>query len=160
MTKKNWMLVVGAVALLGLSVYLNRDWFAGDIIQISHRSRPARTGFLGRRSRKTPPTMEGIQPLAFGFDRKVMLTSLKVVLISDISTNKYAHAYWHLVSESNSVPVKEFYYGTSIKGMHPAIKGAQPDPLEPGENYRLIVEAANFKGEHDFSPVANPATAR
>jgi hypothetical protein len=38
--------------------------------------------------------------------------------------------------------------------MHPAVKGATPDPLEPGVNYRLLIETEEFKGEHDFVPVA------
>jgi hypothetical protein len=37
--------------------------------------------------------------------------------------------------------------------MRPAVKGATPDPLAPGVNYRLIIEAGNLKAEHDFTPV-------
>jgi hypothetical protein len=153
MTRKNWLLVVAALALAGLSLYLNRDWFAGDNIQIFHRSRPSRPGMFSRKRGVPPADNSAINPLLFGFDRKLKLTSLKVVSANEALTNKYPHALWHLVSESNSVPTREFFYGLSIKGMHPAIKGAQPDSLQPGENYRLYVETATFKGEHDFAPM-------
>ena len=150
MTRKIWLWFALAVVLGGLSLYLNRDWFAKDNIQIYHRSRPARAAFL-RRKRGAEDSL--VNPIVFGFDRKLKLTSIKVVPISDIKTNKFPHPIWHLVSESNSVPVKDFSYGSSIGGMHPAVKGATADPLEPGVPYRLIVEAAQFKQEHDFVPV-------
>jgi hypothetical protein len=153
MTRKQWLLLVFAIALTGLSLYLNKDWFAGDNIQIFHRSRPARVGLFSRRRSKPAADTSNIDPLLFGFDRKVKLTSVKIISVAEALTNKYPHALWHLVSESNSIPTKEFSYGITIKGMHPAIKGAQPDPLEPGENYRLCIETATFKGEHDFKPV-------
>jgi hypothetical protein len=38
--------------------------------------------------------------------------------------------------------------------MRPAVKGATPDPLEPGVKYRLFIEAGKLKAEHDFTPVA------
>ena len=81
------------------------------------------------------------------------MTCVKVIPLSEIQTNKYPHPIWHLVSDSNSVPTKDFSYGASIAGMHPAVREALPDPLEPGVNYRLIVEAGLFKGQHDFIPV-------
>jgi hypothetical protein len=36
--------------------------------------------------------------------------------------------------------------------MHPAIQGALPDALEPGVRYRLFVETASLKAQHDFIP--------
>ena len=147
MTTKNWTLLAFALALGGLSLYLNRDWFAGDNIQIMHRSRPARGAF--RRPRSDNPL---IDPISFWFDRRLRLTSLKVVPVAEIETNKYPQPIWHLVSDSNSVPIKEFTYGMRIGGMHPAMKGTSPDPLEPGVAYRLSVEAGRQKAEHDFMP--------
>jgi hypothetical protein len=38
--------------------------------------------------------------------------------------------------------------------MRPTVKGATPDPLEPGVTYRLLIEAGSRKAEHDFEPVA------
>src|SRR5258708_34727225 len=64
MTTKNSLLIALAVMLGSLSLYLNRDWFARDNIQIMHRSRPAR-GAL-RRPRSDNPL---IDPLSFWFDR-------------------------------------------------------------------------------------------
>jgi hypothetical protein len=152
MTRKQWMLIALAVVLGGFSLYLNKDWFAKDDIHIFHRSRPMRAGFF-RRSR--PPAVDSdTDPVLFGFDRKLKLKSVKVVSLADLATNKYPHAIWHLISESNSVPTKEFSYGAPIPGMHPALKGVTADPLEPGAQYRLIIEADNHKAEHDFTAVA------
>ena len=150
MTRKNWTLIALAVVLGGFSLYLNRDWFAGEVIQIHHRSRPARAGFL-RRSR--PQAKLATDPVFFAFDRKLKLTSLKVIPVSEIETNKYPHPIWHLVSDSNSVPVEEWSYALPIRGMRPAVKGATPDPLQPGVKYRLVLETGKRKTEHDFVPV-------
>jgi hypothetical protein len=151
MTTKHWMLIVLAVILGSISLYLNKDWFAGDIIQIHHRSRPARGRFFRRAKR---PVTAATDPVFFAFDRKLKLTSLKVIPVSEIETNKYPHPIWELVSDSNSVPTTEWIYGMSIKGMRPAVQGATPDPLEPGTKYRLLIEAKAGKAEHDFVPVA------
>jgi hypothetical protein len=148
MTRKIWLLVALALLLGGFSLYLNKDWFARDNIQISHRSRPARLAFA-RRKRADDSQ---INPLVFMFDRTLKLTCLKVIPLSAIKTNKYPHAVWHLVSESNSLPIKDFMYGAGIRGMHPAVKGATPEPLEPGVSYRLVVEAGPIKADHDFVP--------
>ena len=152
MTRKQWILIALAVLLGGVSLYLNQDWFAKDNIQIYHRSRPVRGGIFRRGKRVD--TERAIEPLFFSFDRKLMLRSLKVVPVSEIETNKYPHAVWDLVSDSNSVPVKDLLYGMPIRGMRPAVKGAAPDPLEPGVTYRLLIEAGSRKAEHDFEPVA------
>ena len=149
MTRKHWILIALAVALGGLSLYLNKDWFAKDHIQITHRSRPARAGFF---SRKRPAAKETVNPITFGFDRKLKLMSIQVIPVSEIETNKYPQPIWHLISDSNSVPTKTFAYGQPIRGMRPEVPGATADPLEPGTKYRLLVEADSFKGEHDFVP--------
>ena len=141
------MLLALIVVLAGISVYLNQDWFAKDVIQISHRSRPARATFFRRKR----PDSSLVNPVMFGFDRKVKLTSVAVIPLSDLQTNKYPQAIWHLVSDSNSVPTKTFYYGEAIRGMRPEVKGATAEPLEPGVPYRLFIAAATFKGEHDFT---------
>ena len=99
------------------------------------------------------PGAAATDPVFFAFDRKLKLTSLKVIPVSDIETNKYPHPIWHLVSASNSVPVTEYVYGMRIPGMQPAVQGATPDPLEPGVKYRLLIEAKEGKAEHDFVPV-------
>jgi hypothetical protein len=130
-----------------LSLYLNKDWFAPDRIQLMHRSRPARGAF--RRPRSDNPL---IDPLSFWFDRKVKLKSLKVIPVFDIETNKYPQPIWCLVSDSNSLPIKEFTYGMRIPGMRPVYKDTQADPLLPGVKYRLLVEAGTQRIQHDFVP--------
>jgi hypothetical protein len=149
MTKKQWALIALAVVLGGLSLYLNRDWFAGDIIQIHHRSRPARASFFRRNKRVADSATD---PIFFAFDHKLKLTSLKVIPVSGIETNPYPQPVWHLVSSSNSVAIRNLSYGTRIPGMRPAVEGATPDPLEPGVKYRLLIEAGGVKAEHDFVP--------
>ena len=150
MTSKQWILIILAVVLGGFSLYLNRDWFAGDDIQIHHRSRPARAGFF-RRNRAPAPS--AVDPIFFAFDRKLKLTSLKVIPVSEIETNKYPHPIWELISDSNSVPVAEWSYGRPIRGMRPPVKGATPDPLQPGVKYRLLIQAGRLKAQDDFVPV-------
>jgi hypothetical protein len=151
MTKKQLTLLALAVVLGGFSLYLNRDWFAKDDIHIFHRSRPQRPGMF-RRNR--PVANSPTDPVLFGFDAKLKLKTVKVIPLSDIATNKYPHAIWHLVSESNSVPTKEFSYGAPIAGMHAALKGVTADPLEPGVQYRLLIETESRKAEHDFTAAA------
>ena len=79
------------------------------------------------------------------------LTSLKVVSVTALESNKYALPVWELKSDSNSVPIKMFSYGERIRGMKPAIENIKPEPLEAGTTYRLIVEAGSLKAEHDFT---------
>ncbi len=153
MMSKQWLLIGLAVVLGVFSLYLNKDWFAADYIQIHHRSRPAHAG-SSRRNR--PPTSPDTDPVFFAFDRKLKLTSLKVIPVHEMETNKYPHPICYLVSDSNSVPISEWSYAWPIRGMRPAVKGATPDPLEPGVAYRLIIEAGKRKAEHDFIP--NPRT--
>ena len=153
MTRKQWMLIVLAVVLGGISLYLNRDWFAGDNIHIYHRSLPSRSG-LFRRNRPAPADDSLVNPVLFGFDRKLKLTSIQVFPLSAIETNKYALPIWHLVSESNSAPTKDLTYGAPVRGMHPKVPGATPDQLQPGEKYRLMIETASLKAQHDFEAVA------
>ena len=107
-------------------------------------------GFF-RRTKRVADT--ATDPVFFAFDRKLKLTSLKVIPVHEIETNKYPHPIWHLISNSNSVPTAEWSYAVPIPGMHPSVKGATPDPLEPGVTYRLVIEAGKLKAEHDFTPV-------
>jgi len=148
MTRKIWKLIALAAALGGLSLYLNKDWFRKGDIQIYHRSRPARAVMALRKRPNNSP----INPIVFGFSHELRLSALKVVPVSDIETNKYPLPIWSLVSESNSVPIKDFTYGAYIKGMHPEVKGIAPEPLQPSVKYRLFIQAGSFKGEHDFVP--------
>jgi hypothetical protein len=149
MTKKNISLVVLVVLLAAFSLYLNRDRFRSDEIRIGNRSVPAR-GPLARRNQKTPTN-----PIVFFLNRPLQplqLTSVKVISLSELETNKYPHAIWELTTASNSAPVKDFAYGANIRGMAPSVKGAVPDILQPGIRYRLFIQAGSLKAEHDFTP--------
>lgn len=133
----------------GLSLYLNRDYFAPQTIQISHRVSPwlqarrgGRGGDLGA-------------PVAFTLSGYYRLKSVKVVLASEIETNKYAHPVWSLVAETNSPPISSFIYGERIRGLHPEVKGTRPDPLVPGVNYRLLVRTTSKDAQHDFMVTTN-----
>jgi hypothetical protein len=144
MTKKNLTLILFVLLLGGLSVYLNRDRFRADTIQIGERWMEPRGGTVPR-GQKPPDKI-----LLFPLDRKVELTSVKVLLLADALTNKYPHPVWELTTTSNSIPVKEIVYGRSIRGMHPKVKGAVADPLQPDADYRLIIEAGSQKATRDF----------
>jgi hypothetical protein len=152
MTRKNWLSLLFVLLLIGASLYLNRDWFATDTIHIIHRSRPMSRNFFRKKKNLPIPDDSLTDPIFFGFNKTLRLTSLQVFPVSDIQTNKYPHPIWHLVSDSNSIPVRSITYGMNIKGMRPAVKGATPDPLLPGVNYRLAVAAGSQKAEHDFIP--------
>ncbi|HYG98886.1 MAG TPA: hypothetical protein VD837_07120 [Terriglobales bacterium] len=144
MTKKNILLILAVVLLAGLSLYLNRDRFRSESIQIGERWVEPR-GSAARRGQHPSGRM-----LVFLLDAKLELTSVKVVPLEDVKTNRFPHPIWELTTESNSVPVKDIVYGMPIRGMRPKVKGAIAGPLQPKTEYRLFVEAGSLKTTHDF----------
>ena len=151
MTKKHVLLILVTVAIAGVWLYVNRDWFATARIQIHTRLVPTALMRFQRRTKQgAAPSPAAATPILFEWDRKLKLTSVKVVPLADLETNKYAHETWNLVSDSNSVPTRGFIYGSAVPGMRPATKGLDPEPLVPGEKYRLLLQAGSFKAEHDF----------
>lgn len=150
MGKKNAIvLTLTVLAVAGFYLYLYRDSFKKTDIQIFHtirlnsaalRHRPANGG-----GEETPNV------ITFGMGMDYKLTSIKVVPLAEFKTNKYVMPIWDLESSSNSRPIKAFSYGEYIHGMHPSIKGAKPEPLQPKVTYRLLVQAGSKKGEHDFT---------
>ena len=144
------LIVAGLVALGGLSIYLNKDSFASETIQISHRVSP------WLKSPRTKRANDLGEPVTFTLSGYYRLTNLKVVLASEIETNKYAHPVWELTTESNSIPTSTFVYGGGVRGMHPAVKGARPDPLAPGVQYRLFLTTdENKQAQHTFCIATN-----
>lgn len=144
------LIVVSIIALGGISLYLNRDLFASETIQISHRVSP------WLKSPRTKRANDLGVPVTFTLNGYYRLTKLKVVLASEIETNKYAHPIWELTTQSNSIPTSGFAYGSGIRGMHPAVKGARPDPLVPGVQYRLFVTTdKDQQAQHDFCIITN-----
>lgn len=141
--------LIALVGLGGLCLYLNRDWFSTQPIQIMHRVSP----WMTTRGRRAGNPGAG-NPVVFSFDKYYRFTSVKVFVAADAATNKYPHAIWDLVSDSNSVPAATFSYGGWIRGMRPAVKNAWADPLEPGVKYRLVVETDGRQARHDFTTTA------
>jgi hypothetical protein len=151
MTTKNWVLLIVVLMLASVYAFYFTDWFKPKIIQISHTSRAIRGRFrLNRREDAAT------RPVIFGFDHRYKLTEIKVVPFAAWQTNKDAPPIWHLISDSNSVPVENFTYGQNIRGMKPEIAGAHATPLQPNVIYHLFVKAGSATGQHDFQPVANP----
>jgi len=149
MGKKNAIVLATAVlAVVSFYLYLYRDSLGKKDIQIFHtirldssalRHRPANGG-----GDETPNV------ITFGMGTDYKLTSIKVIPVAAIETNKYPVPVWELESKSNSMPIKAFSYGEHIHGMHPPIKGGQAEPLLPNVPYRLLVAAGSKKGQHDF----------
>lgn len=141
MSKKNLFLVLAAIGLGVVYVIYFTDWFKPKTVTIFHTYRNLHPNIK----------REGVLPaLQFGINRKLRLTDLKVVPLSVWQTNRNATPVWHLVSDSNSVPVGDFFYGKFIGGMKPAVKGARSQVLETNVVYRLFVTAGNVNGQHDF----------
>lgn len=132
-----WLLLLAAT--VGGYLYMN-DFFRQPPIQITPTIRPGAT------SRLNPDAY----PVTFMLDGKYALTSIKVVKVDEIKTNKYARPLWHMISDSTSVPTKWFIYGQRIQGMKPSIPRATPEPLQPNVPYRLLVETKDRKGQVDF----------
>ena len=145
MTKKNIFLIILALLLASLSFYLNKDRFRSETIQIGERWTEPRPWMARRNQKPSGPV------LRFLLDRQVKLTSLKVIPLSDIQTNKHPHPIWEMITDSNSIPIKDFFYGMPIRGMRPSVKGATADPLQNNTQYRLFVEAGSMKAQHDFT---------
>lgn len=142
MTQKQLLLIALVAVMAGGVLYINRDWFTKPPIQVSHRFH----AFADRFGNDS-----GTVPLLFEFNRKLKLTSVEVIPVSDLETNKNPHPLWHMVSDSNSVPTRGFVYGTEVPGMRPAYKEVAADPLDLGVKYQLVVRAGSLRAEHDFT---------
>jgi hypothetical protein len=150
MSKKNIItLAVTFLVVAGFYLYLFSDSFRKPVIQISHTIRPKAWAF----THPTPNSAESdaINAITFRLEHSYKLTSLKVIAVPELETNKFAHPVWELDTDSNSMPVQAFSYGGRIRGMHPPVKGQTATPLTPNVEYRLFVEAGPLKGEHDFT---------
>ncbi len=140
MTKKNIWLVSFLLVLLGIYICFFTDWFKPRVIKIGDTARSLRH----YRARNDLPYV------LFMLEGQFRLTEIKVVPLADFQKNSMTPPVWHLISNSNSVPVKAFVYGEHIRGMKPAFKGDEPQPLETNVVYRLFVTAGSAKGSHDF----------
>src|ERR1700722_2299445 len=127
MNKKNIVLIAGALVLAGVYAIYFTAWFKTETIQISHTSRVTR--LVVRPGQKNN---SATVPIAFGFEHEYRFSEIKVVPVTALETNKDAHPLWHLISDSNSVPLKFFFYGERVKGMKFAVAGMRAEPLQPG----------------------------
>jgi len=150
MSKKEWTLITLVLVLGGVWVVFFSGWFGPKVIRIEHSVRSARESW-GPEGRRVPaPGKQDVGNVSFTLHKNYRLTSVKVVPAADIRTNKYAHAAWHLVAKNGSQPVDSLAYGLPVAGMTAYSAGVQPEPLVPGVEYRLLVEAGSWKGERDF----------
>ena len=147
LSRKEIFLVVLVLVLGGLYAVFFSDWFKPKFIRIEHSVRSSREGWAGS---NRVAAVAGAGAVTFALHKPYKLTSVRVVLLAEIQTNKFAHPIWHLVSKAGSVPADGFAYGFPVQGMSPAITGVEPEPLESGTEYRLLVEAGSLKGTNDF----------
>ena len=116
MTKTGIFLIVVALALGATYLYRNTDLFVPSTIHIQALVRPTRVDPTTRFDDTS------VAPVSFAFDKKFSLTEVMVVKANDAKVSKFPHAFWHLISDSNSVPVKSLVYGgMAPKGMKPKI---------------------------------------
>jgi hypothetical protein len=148
MSKKNFILLGASfLAVAAFYFYLYKDSFRKPHIQISHTIRASAWALAHSQNSGDEP----LRTVIFGLERDYRLTSVKVLQVSELETNKYAHPIWELTSDSNSVPTRAFTYGMRIRGMHPPIKGERPGQLDLNVPYRLVIEAGKINGAHDFT---------
>jgi hypothetical protein len=150
--RKNFLLIAVMLVLAGVYIVFFTDWFRTETIHISFTSRP---GWSVRRLR--PGNRSAAAPADFGFGQRYHFTEIKVVPLIAFQTNALTPPLWHLVSDSGSDSNDHFVYGQKIKGMDPAVKGAQPQPLLSGVTYRILVRAGSARGQRDFHVGVDPA---
>jgi hypothetical protein len=145
MTKKNWLMTIILIGLAGVYIFYFTDWFKPKIIHISHTSRA-----FHLRVRNDNGDNPATVPIAFSLAPECKPTEIKVVPLAAWQADHNAPPVWHLIADSNSAPVKFFFYGQRIRGLKPEVPGAHPEPLQPDVTYRLFVVAGSVKGQHDF----------
>jgi len=151
MNKKNLISLAVLFVLVAAYAYFFTDWFKPRRIEIFHASRMIMRGGARVKAGNANTMM-----VLFGLNGAYKLTEVKVIPLDELKTNSLALPVWHLVSDSNSVPIKEFAYGVMIRGMKPAIGKEWPKPLETNETYRIFVAAGSVKGQHDFTALPKP----
>jgi hypothetical protein len=100
LSRKEIFLVVLVVALGGWYVIFFSDWFKPRFIRIEHTVRSSREGWAG--SNRVEVASKWAGSVTFTLHKPYKLTSVRVVPLAEIETNKYAHPVWHLVSKEGS----------------------------------------------------------
>jgi hypothetical protein len=97
---------------------------------------------------------ENVFPVFFTLNNSYKLKSVEVLPLENRQLTPGAVPVWHLVSDSNSVPLRAFRYGQPIRGMKPALAGVHPDALVPGTVYRMLLTTADAACQIDFKAQA------
>lgn len=139
MTKNNKLLLVFLLALIGIYIFFFTSWFKTKTVRIYSFVPPIQA-----------PNPRRDVPIFFGLIGQFRLTEVKVVPLAAFEKDPATPPLWHLISDSNSVPVEKFRYGQHIHGMRPPVRGEQPEDLQTNVMYRLIVVAGHIRGVHDF----------
>ena len=138
MQKREVMWIAVLVALIGLYFLLFHHRFDRQQMTIRPSLRPSRQADAA------------VFQVLFALNDNFRLTDVKVIPLEGDQFNPLADPVWHLISDSNSIPIRAFRYGQNIQGMKPALKDTPPDPLEPGQVYRIAVEAGKIRASTDF----------
>jgi hypothetical protein len=147
MTKKNWLSLLIVLALATVYAICFTNWFKPQTVQIFHTVREMH---FRRKKADDEPV------LLFGLSKQLGLTEIKVVPLAAYEKDPHVLPVWHLVSDSNSVPVRDFPYGRTLRGMKPAVTGARAEELDTNLVYRLFITAGKITGHNDFYLGANP----
>ena len=89
MSKKQLSILLVLLALAGVAAYLLQDWFKPESIQITCLIRPAQPSRRPQSNRADAPSGKPGYNVAFAFNHKVALTTVKVFPLADALTNKY-----------------------------------------------------------------------
>jgi hypothetical protein len=122
MTKSTIVLIAVLVVVVGVYVVYFTDLFQPTTIQILAQVRPSRGVQPGA------PGQTTTYPVSFAFDHKLKLTEVRVVNTEDEATNKFPHALWYLIADSNSVPTKAILYDSNCGGSSPRCRTPGPSP--------------------------------
>lgn len=128
MPKKRTENIVVVLMLVSISLYLPRGWFVTEKVRIiPHAGTALRFPQFAKQDNVSA------LPVFFEFDRKLSLSSVSVVPVSETDTNKNLPPVWQIKGASRSVATKGFEYGADLPGMTAVVAGSDPQPLEPGE---------------------------
>ena len=144
MNKRTLFLLAAALVLGLLYVTYFTDLFRPKKIRVFCRVFPA--GAIGR-------TSKGM--IAFYLDKPYTLTAVEVISEDEARVNPHPHPVWYLVAKGGKKKhlTSSFEYGAHIAGMTPDLPQSVPEPLDPYETYRLLVQTGNgLRGEVSFQP--------
>jgi hypothetical protein len=149
MGKSKTVWIIGILVVGGIYYWLYKDSFKKAPMQVAVGIRP-NVRARARPANTQNNTGQPDENVIFTLNGEYKLTAVHVYPLSDALTNKYPHAVWSMVSDSNSPPTSVFNYGMRVRGLHPEIKGVWAEPLAPATDYRVVVKAGSQIGQKDF----------